>query len=724
MSKKLTIRQKIIGISALLVSIPILVIIIFLYTFARTQIISVIDKQAEREVLLALEQVELLYNETMMKVKADLKVAEEMMNRRGVISIEEANQISLKITNQITKDEKDVFLPSLKIGGEQILYNYQLVDSIQNLVGGTATVFQVIPDGLLRVSTNVLTKDKKRAVGTYIPKDSPVYKVIMEGETYYGRAYVVNYWYLAAYKPIKTIDGKVIGALYVGVSEKDHQEFLIEKLAKYKIGKTGYFYILNEEGVYILSSQRQRDGENIKEVKDYDGNYFVKEMIKRAKTLSPGETFSISYPWQNKHETHPRYKTATITYFKSWNWIIAASYYEEEQYEVLQHLQNIIIMIFIITLFIGLTVSFLFGRSIASSIQSIANTLINLSKGELFVKIDEDMLSKKDEIGEIARATLQLKSKIIDILKEVRHSSGFLKETSKEIANMSNSFAESMQHQAASIEEISATMEELSAGMDSIYNNSTNQQQVSNNLYQNIDSQSDSINNVNKKVIETNALAQSINRDAESSGSTIKHISKTMETLVESSQKMSHITEIINGISEQINLLSLNASIEAARAGEFGRGFSVVASEISKLAEQTAKSIKDIVSLISSNHKEIQNNTRNMDTATLIIQKIIEGINKVESKMSDISKEMESQLLINSQVNEGAINVQEKSEEIKLAIEEQKLATEDVTTTIQSINETIQSNSLVVEDMRTRTHEISKTSVLLKEKIDYFKMDK
>lgn len=724
MIKKLTIHKKIIGICTILAVVPICIIMLFLYFFAKGKIVELLDIQSQREVHLALEQIELLYNTTMRKVKADLKVAEEIVFRNGRGELDYQNTLPVKIVNQITKEEKEITIPGMKIGGEQIINNYKYVDYIQNLVGGTATIFQVIPEGLLRISTNVMTLEKARAVGTYIPKSSPVYKTIMKGETYFGRAFVVNYWYLTAYKPFKDAKGEIIGVLYVGVSEKEHQEFLINKLSKYKIGRTGYFFILNEKGEYILSYNRERDGENVINYKDSDGKYFIKNLIQNAKTLSPGSTFSVKYPWKNKNETEMRDKISTIAYFKPWKWIIAASFYEEEQYEVTDQMQNGILIIFILTLGSGLTLTYFFGKNISSSIQAISRLLLSFSKGNLTLKVDDKLLSKEDEIGEIANSALELKKQINKILKEVQEGSHYLEETSIGIANISNTFSENIQHQAASIEEISATMEELSAGMDSIYHNSTNQQSISDKLYQNIDSQTDSINLVNSKVIETNKLSQNINQDAESSVKTIRQMSSTMQNLVESSTKMTHITEIINGVSEQINLLSLNASIESARAGEFGRGFSVVASEISKLAEQTASSIKDIVSLLSSNHKEIRNSTERIETTSSSIQKILGGIKDVETKMEDISKEMQNQLSINEEVNEGSRVVQEKSEEIKQAIEEQKLATEDVTTTIQSINDAIQNNSNVIEDMRMKSQEFAQMAIQLKETISYFVVDK
>ena len=78
------------------------------------------------------------------------------------------------------------------VDGVKVSKNNEIVDKITNMIGGTVTIFQVIEHGLLRISTSVIDKDGKRAISTYIPTDSPVYKTVMGGDTYYGRACCCN----------------------------------------------------------------------------------------------------------------------------------------------------------------------------------------------------------------------------------------------------------------------------------------------------------------------------------------------------------------------------------------------------------------------------------------------------------------------------------------------------------------------------------------------------
>ena len=165
------------------------------------------------------KNVQNVFESVQAKVKSDLILAEYILNSDGSVYLDNNQKIELDAVNQISKEKTTVTIPVMMAGDTVLSTSYTLVDEIQKYAGGTATVFQIIPQGLLRVSTNVLKEDFTRAVGTYIPTDSIVYKTVMKGDTFYGRAFVVNSWYITAYKPILGADGSIIGVMYVGVKE-------------------------------------------------------------------------------------------------------------------------------------------------------------------------------------------------------------------------------------------------------------------------------------------------------------------------------------------------------------------------------------------------------------------------------------------------------------------------------------------------------------------------
>ncbi|HPP04310.1 MAG TPA: methyl-accepting chemotaxis protein [Spirochaetota bacterium] len=114
---------------------------------------------------------------------------------------------------------KDVVVNELRIGNLVITGNNELADTLSKLTNTAVTFFQVVDESIMRVATTVKNFDDSRAIGTFITSESQVYKSVIKGEDYFGRAFVVNRWYIAVYKPIIEVTGKVLGALYLGIPE-------------------------------------------------------------------------------------------------------------------------------------------------------------------------------------------------------------------------------------------------------------------------------------------------------------------------------------------------------------------------------------------------------------------------------------------------------------------------------------------------------------------------
>ncbi len=179
---------------------------------------------------------------------------------------------------------------------------------------------------------------------------------------------------------------------------------------------------------------------------------------------------------------------------------------------------------------------------------------------------------------------------------------------------------------------------------------------------------------------------------------------------------------MINDISDQINLLSLNAAIEAARAGDAGRGFAVVADEVSKLADQTANSLKEINQIISKNEDEISMGLNQIMETTGVLKTIIEGVGIIETGMTDVSRTMKAQIETNSIVRENASLLKSKSEEIRISMMEQKTAIGEVASSIGNINELTQTNASGAEEMAGSSENLSNMALSLKESVDFFRI--
>ncbi|MFH2000128.1 MAG: Cache 3/Cache 2 fusion domain-containing protein [Planctomycetota bacterium] len=366
-----------------------------------------------------------VHDSLQIKMDSDLNVARDQMKKAGEVGFSDDN-VSWTATNQYNKNAQTLSLPKMMVGdvwlgqNKEVSVESPIVDYVKSLVGGTCTVFQRMNDtgDMLRVCTNVENLDGTRAVGTYIPKTNPdgktnpVVDTLLRGETYRGRAFVVNGWYATAYEPIWDKNhSKVVGALYVGVPE-DSVASLRQGIMDIKVGKTGYIYVLggkgDQKGNYIISKDGARDGENIWEAKDADDKFFIQSIVEKGLKTKDGSIDFEYYPWKNKGEETARTKVAAITYFEPFDWVIGAGAYEDDftdtQDDIEAAFNNLITQVLVvggIVIAVVLLLSYYMARGITRPLVRMVGDADEIAKGNLEKNIE---VESKDEVGELAES--------------------------------------------------------------------------------------------------------------------------------------------------------------------------------------------------------------------------------------------------------------------------------------------------------------------------------
>jgi methyl-accepting chemotaxis protein len=267
------------------------------------------------------------------KLDHDLTVAEHVLATTGNVKLSSLYEGWTAI-NQFTNEKLQTALPLLQIGTASLDPNRSfdkptpVVDEVQKLVGGTCTIFQKMNDkgDMLRIATNVKKKDGTRAVETFIPatnpdgQPNPVVSAVLSGETFRGRAFVVDSWNIAVYKPLYLENDPakgVAGMLYVGIKEQESAD-LIHAILAIRIGQTGYPFVMDSNGDLVVHPKAELVGKNV--IKDLKLTAF--EEILGAKKA--GETRTFSYTFENRD------KFLVYSYFPQWDWIICASGYWNE----------------------------------------------------------------------------------------------------------------------------------------------------------------------------------------------------------------------------------------------------------------------------------------------------------------------------------------------------------------------------------------------------------
>ncbi len=278
---------------------------------------------------------------------------------------------------------------------------------------------------------------------------------------------------------------------------------------------------------------------------------------------------------------------------------------------VAENRNRILIISLLTILMIGITLRIALNRLVAAPIGKIVETLKAIASGDLTkeVKIESD-----DEIGELGKWFNRMSKNIslVEIFKRIQDTINQTTTASGQITAIAAQQEKGETDQAASINEITATVEELSSSArqvneraESVAAQSKDTLKIAHEGQKSVSATIEEMNNIKEKV-ET--IAENILR------------------LSEQAQQIGTIINTVNTISEQTNMLALNASIEAARAGEHGKGFAVVASEVRKLADLSQKSTAKIEALI----REIQTATNSTVMATEEGSKSVDaGVKKV-----------------------------------------------------------------------------------------------
>ncbi len=335
----------------------------------------------------------------------------------------------------------------------------------------------------------------------------------------------------------------------------------------------------------------------------------------------------------------------------------------------------------------------------------------------LIVSITEGALRRSDREAKTNRDNY---TKIQSLLESVKDSSRTLAGSSGEMKSLTIGFMDNFQSQASSAEEITAAMEEISSTTEHNAGSASEQFQTVTGFLERLTVLSGMVDTTGIKIKESMAEVNEIAAHAQSGESSLGSMQSSMTKIHEGSNQMTGIVEIINDISDKINLLSLNAAIEAARAGDAGRGFAVVADEIAKLAERTASSLKEIDTLIKQNMGEIARGSRTMDEAAATIRRIIDGVGVVNARISEIAGVTASQDEINRGVNEQAFLVKDRASEIKYASAEQKTASDEIVKSISSVNEITQANSEILNVLKNHAEEVSRLADYLESQVTLF----
>lgn len=473
-----------------------------------------------------------------------------------------------------------------------------------------------------------------------------------------------------------------------------------------KVGKTGYVYLMNSKGDLIIHPHSQ--GENIFDSVDSNGNKFIQEMIEK-------KDGTIIYPWKNEGYNEPREKIVVYKYLKELDWIIASGSYIDEFEESTNEITNKLFIAFIIITIISIIFSYIFANKITKPFKELIKISEKISSGDFL--FENTTVKSNDEFGKLARAIEDIRDNLRIMIQKVKNSAKVTMDVAIELKNDSSNTVNSINETVKSMNQISQGNQNVAENISKITVSTQKASSSSTETSENAEQISKTTYEMVKATDNGKELVEKLNNSINSTNIKVGEIKLAIKNLTDKTNKIGEITGLIRNIADQTNLLALNASIESARAGEAGRGFSVVADEIRKLAEMSDTQANEIASLIQIATKDIVTSADLTENVVSSFNEQVQVGQEVKSYFIDLSDGIlnENKLLekiklqseiVEKQIHEvldEVVNISAITEENAASSEEVLSSSELIYSTITKIGDTSKKLVELVDDLNSES---------------------
>ncbi|MEC1401852.1 methyl-accepting chemotaxis protein TlpA [Bacillus subtilis] len=474
----------------------------------------------------------------------------------------------------------------------------------------------------------------------------------------------------------QTVDGSGVVAIDMKIDD------LVTTAKGINIGKEGYAFILSQNKKVIAYSG-EKAGTELK------GDWVDK--------LYKDKSGDFEYTYKGK-----RKKMAFAT-SETTGWKISGTMYANEIHDAASRVLIMASIVLAIAIAAGMTAIYFVIRSITKPLRRIVASAEKISEGDLTETIE---INSKDELGVLSESFNHMAHSLRSLIHGIKDSVEHVASSSEELTASADQTSRATEHITMAIEQFSNGSESQSEKIEA----TTEQINEMNDGLAELARAAAVITETSADSTEVSSKGETLVQKTAGQMNTIDHSVKAAEQVVKGleikSKDITNILRVINGIADQTNLLALNAAIEAARAGEYGRGFSVVAEEVRKLAVQSADSAKEIESLISEIVKEIHTSLN-----------VLQSVNKeVETGLVMTDETKQSFKHISQMTNQIASELQNMNatvEELSAGAQEISAASNDITAISKESSDGIQDIAASAEEQLASMQEISSSALTL-----------
>lgn len=500
---------------------------------------------------------------------------------------------------------------------------------------------------------------------------------------------------------VKDNSGNIVGVLSMSID----LEKLSEEMAKINVGETGTVALLTADGVCIAHRDPKQINKKVP----------VKEI---ADQIATGEEGLVNYTYADA-DGNQQSKYAVLRKVDGLDWYLMITMMESEAYDQASVLIGNTIIIGLVAILVAFVGAFIFARSLTKPIFKLVEDMGKVQAGDMTVVCN---VKTKDEIGELA-------NRFNDMISNVRALIENASQMTESVGESAESLAASSEEVSASADEVSRTVEEIAKGASEQAQDAESAAMLTSKLDSGVKELEESTQNIYKKsadikeinVNSTKLVGELRERSVENMSSTGEVVGAIYD-LEEKSRDIENILTTITSIAEQTNLLALNASIEAARAGEHGRGFSVVADEIRKLAEESSTSADKIAEIVRMIQGQTHHTVNIVEDLKVNTEKQSSAVKAVDDSFENVSQAIEGIAIAIETIDAQLRNMVNDKNDIVNSITNISSVSEETAAASEEVSASMQQQTAAVEMVAKAAEELNERAVELKRDIGKFKI--